>query len=53
MSTVRPVGAYQIKGERVEWVPAADTTRVILMAELIAIVALLVVRSVLKSRRRG
>jgi uncharacterized spore protein YtfJ len=49
--TGRPVGAYQIKEGEVTWVPAADTTRVIVIAELVAIVALLVVRSVLHSRR--
>ena len=51
--SARPVGAYQIKGEEVRWVPAADTTRVILLAEVMAIVALLVVRSVVKIRRRS
>ncbi|NNC92177.1 MAG: sporulation protein [Acidimicrobiia bacterium] len=51
--SARPVGAYQIKGEQVEWVPAADTTRVILLAELMSIVALLVLRSIVKIRRRS
>ncbi len=49
--TARPVGAYQIKDDQVSWIPAADTTRVIILAEVVAIVALLVVRSVLRSRR--
>jgi uncharacterized spore protein YtfJ len=49
----RPVGAYQIRGDEVTWVPAADTTRVIVLAEIVAIVALLVLRSVLRSRRRS
>ncbi len=49
--SARPVGAFQIKGEQVDWVPAADTTKVIVMAEVLAIVALLVVRSVLRARR--
>ncbi len=51
--SARPVGAYQIKGDEVTWVPAADTTRVILLAEVLAIVGLLVLRSILKQRRRG
>ena len=51
--SARPVGAYQIKEEEVRWVPAADTTRVILLAEVMAIVALLVVRSIVKIRRRS
>ena len=49
--SARPVGAYLIKGEDVSWVPAADTTRVIVLAEVVVIVALLVFRSVLRSRR--
>jgi len=50
--TARPVGAYQIKGDEVSWIPAADTTRVIILSEIVAIVALLVFRSILKSRRK-
>jgi uncharacterized spore protein YtfJ len=48
----RPVGAYTIKGDSVEWVPAADATRVILMGQTIAIVGLLVLRSILRRRKR-
>lgn len=50
--SARPVGAYQIKDDEVAWVPAADTTRVIIVAEIVAIVALLVMRSILKRGRR-
>lgn len=46
----RPVGAYQIGGDKVTWVPAVDISRVILMGQVVAIVAMLVVRSIL---RRG
>ncbi|NNC75995.1 MAG: sporulation protein [Acidimicrobiia bacterium] len=46
----RPVGGYQIKGDEVTWVPAADTTRVIILGEVVAIIALLVLRSVLRKR---
>ena len=50
----RPVGAYQIKGDEVTWIPAADTTRVIVIGQVVAIVALLVVRSIFKARsKRG
>lgn len=49
--TARPVGAYQIKGDEVTWVPAADTTRVIVLSQIVMIVALLVFRSILRSRR--
>jgi uncharacterized spore protein YtfJ len=50
--TARPVGAYQIKAGEVSWVPAADTTRVIVLGEFVAIVALLVFRSILRARRK-
>lgn len=49
--TARPVGAYQIKDGEVSWVPAADTTRVIIMSQVVVIVGLLVLRSILRSRR--
>ena len=50
--SARPVGAYRIRGDEVEWVPAADTTKVIIVAEVLGIVALLVLRSIFKRRRR-
>jgi len=46
----RPVGAYRIKDGEVSWIPAADRTKVIVIAELLAMVALFVVRSILRSR---
>jgi uncharacterized spore protein YtfJ len=49
--SARPVGAYQLKDDEVRWVPAADTTKVILLAEVLGIVALLVLRSILRGRR--
>jgi uncharacterized spore protein YtfJ len=48
--SARPVGAYQIKDGEVTWIPAADTTRVIIMAQVMAIVALLMLRR--RTRRR-
>ena len=50
--SARPVGAYQIKGDEVTWIPAADTTKVIIVGQVVAIVALLVVRSIFKRKRR-
>jgi uncharacterized spore protein YtfJ len=49
--SARPVGAYEIKGDEVSWVPAADTTRVIIMSQILGIVALLVIRSIFRRRR--
>jgi uncharacterized spore protein YtfJ len=48
----RPVGAYQIKDGEVTWVPAADTTRVVIMGQVVGIVALLVLRSIFRRRRK-
>jgi uncharacterized spore protein YtfJ len=50
--SARPVGAYVIRGDRVTWLPAIDTTRVIVLGQVVAIIALLVLRSVLKRGRR-
>ena len=47
----RPAGAWIIRGESVDWQPALDLNRVILGGQIVAIVALLVLRSILKSRR--
>jgi uncharacterized spore protein YtfJ len=49
--TARPVGAYRIINDDVAWIPAADTTKVIVLSEIIVIVALLVLRSILRARR--
>jgi uncharacterized spore protein YtfJ len=45
----RPAGAWVIKDGEVRWRPALDLNRVILVGQLVAIVALLVVRSIAKS----
>jgi uncharacterized spore protein YtfJ len=49
----RPIGAYVIRGDEVEWRPAVDLTRVILVGQLIAIVALVMARSVVKALARA
>lgn len=48
--SARPIGAFRIEGNDVSWVPAADTTKVLIVAEIALIVALLVLRSVLRTR---
>lgn len=45
----RPVGAFVIKGDQVSWQPAIDLNRVILMGQVVAIVALLTLRAVVKT----
>jgi uncharacterized spore protein YtfJ len=51
--SARPLGAFVIREGRVSWRPAIDLNRVILGGQLVAIVALLVVRSLVRNRRRG
>ena len=46
----RPLGADVIKGDSVRWVPSIDATRVAVGAQLTVIVALLVLRSIVRSR---
>ena len=45
-----PAGVYVIKDGDVQWQPAMDLTRIAIMGQIVAIVFLLVVRSVLRSR---
>ena len=45
----RPAGAWVIKDGDVQWKPALDLNRVILVGQIIAIVALLVTRSIVKT----
>ncbi|TMF11799.1 MAG: sporulation protein [Chloroflexi bacterium] len=44
----RPVGAFVIKGDEVSWQPALDLNRIILMGQVVAIVALLTARAIVK-----
>jgi uncharacterized spore protein YtfJ len=50
--SARPVGMYRIEGGKLSWQPALDVTRIAMAGQVVAVVALLVLRSVLKSRRR-
>jgi uncharacterized spore protein YtfJ len=51
-SRARPVGAYVIKDDEVTWLPAIDVTFIAFVGQIIAIVALLVLRTILKKRRK-
>ena len=44
-----PAGAYVIKGGSVRWEPALDLSRTIFMGQIVAIVALLTARSIVKA----
>ena len=50
----RPVGAFVIKDGDVRWQPSIDVNRVVLMAQVVALAALLTVRAIVKARaKRG
>jgi uncharacterized spore protein YtfJ len=48
----KPVGAFVIRGDDVTWRPAVDVNRLILGGQLVAVVALLVARSIARARSR-
>ena len=52
--SARPVGAFVIKGGDVSWQPALDLNRVILMGQVVAVAALLTLRTIVKAwAKRG
>jgi uncharacterized spore protein YtfJ len=46
--TARPVGVFVVKGGEVAWEPAVDVNRISMMGIVAGIVALLVLRSIVK-----
>lgn len=48
----RPVGAYVIKDGNVRWEPAIDVTRLAVMGQVLGLVALLILRSMVKGRAK-
>jgi uncharacterized spore protein YtfJ len=51
--TARPVGAFIIREGELSWQPALDVTRIVLGGQVVAVVALLTVRAILKARSRA
>jgi uncharacterized spore protein YtfJ len=49
----RPVGAFLIRGGEMSWRPAVDVNRIILGAQVVAVVALLTVRAIVKARAKA
>ena len=50
--TARPVGAFVIRQGEVHWQPAIDVNRAILGGQVVAIVALVVIRTIVKARAK-
>jgi uncharacterized spore protein YtfJ len=48
----RPVGAFVVRDGEVRWEPALDVTRLAILGQVVAIVALLSLRSILRGRAK-
>ena len=51
--SARPVGAFLIEGDEVTWRPAVDLNKIILGAQVVAVVALLTIRTIVKTRAKS
>lgn len=49
----RPVGVFVIKEGTVRWRPAIDVNLIVLGGQIVAVVALLTIRAIVKARRPG
>jgi uncharacterized spore protein YtfJ len=49
----RPAGAFVVKGDDARWMPAVDVNRIIVGAQIVAVVAILSWRSVAKAQARA
>jgi uncharacterized spore protein YtfJ len=49
--TAKPAGVYIIEAGKVRWQPAVDVNRIVLGGQIVAIVGLLVLRSMVRRRR--
>jgi uncharacterized spore protein YtfJ len=49
--SARPIGVYQIKGDQVTWIPAVDVSKIVITGQMVAMVALLVIRSIMRRRK--
>ena len=51
--TAHPVGAFMIRQGELSWRPAVDVNRVILGGQVVAVVALLTLRAIVKARAKA
>lgn len=49
--SAKPAGAYVISGDEVRWQPAMDVNHIVIGAQIVAIVALLTARAVVRARK--
>ncbi|HYV01277.1 MAG TPA: sporulation protein [Actinomycetota bacterium] len=50
--SARPIGAFLIRGDEMAWRPAVDVNRIVLGSQIVAIVALLTMRTIVKARAK-
>jgi uncharacterized spore protein YtfJ len=50
--SAKPMGVFVIKDGKVGWRPAVDVNRIVLGAQIVAVVALCTIRSLIKARAR-
>ena len=51
--SARPVGAFLIRGNEMSWRPAIDVNRIAFGGQIVAIVALLTIRAIVKARAKA
>lgn len=51
--SARPVGAFVVRDGEVTWRPAVDVTRVVVGAQVVAVVGFLALRSIARARARA
>ena len=49
----RPVGMFLIRGDELTWRPAVDVNQIALGGQIVAVVALLTIRSIVKTRAKA
>jgi uncharacterized spore protein YtfJ len=50
--TARPAGVFVVAGGKVRWEPALDINRIVLGAQVVAVVGLLVARAIVKTKAK-
>src|SRR5919201_21095 len=51
--SARPVGAFLIRGAELTWRPTVDVTRIVLGGQIVAVVALITLRTIAKARAKA
>lgn len=49
----RPVGVFVVHGNDVDWRPAVDVNRIVVGGQIVAVVALIIIRSLIRTRAKS